>query len=307
MNLKFDLNNVKTTEFGIGRDNGDAQDFSCVSVDDDVQSALHGMVVETWNSMQDITTEPEIYDPSEKYGSSEYVFLPFGNDMSAQLRTLHKANNLEMDSSVLSNPSKVFCYFARLTDSNGLRLTALRRATQFKGVLKNRLIRLVTDALKIIEDNVFKLDRDFDLLIDADRIHILRPRGFEFMGQLEEAVLAAVPKNIEALQKDIGFVKFDGIQDYARKHPRAARYLASIRTQKETKNIDMQSLKKLCKKTGVEVHESDGAISIEDSHVMGFLEVLDRRRYEIELVKDSPERYRAPSRQILKNKSGGNE
>lgn len=32
---------------------------------------------------------------------------------------------------------------------------------------------------------------------------------------------------------------------------------------------------------------------------MGFLEVLDRRRYEIELVANSPEQYRAASRSKL--------
>src|SRR2546426_481228 len=81
------------------------------------------------------------------------------------------------------DPATVFCYFARLTDSKGRRLTALRRATQFKGVLKSRLLRLVTDSLKLVEDHIFKLDRDFDLLIDSANVHILRPSGFEFAGE----------------------------------------------------------------------------------------------------------------------------
>jgi hypothetical protein len=32
---------------------------------------------------------------------------------------------------------------------------------------------------------------------------------------------------------------------------------------------------------------------------MGLLEVLDRRRYEVELVKDSPERFKAASRRKI--------
>lgn len=305
MKLNFDFQNVKTTEFGIGRDNGDDQAFSFVAVDGNVQSALREMAVDTWNAMQSISTAPSRYEPSEKHGSCEYVYLPLDDDLNAQLRALHKANNLAVDSTALSNPSKVFCYFARLTDTKGRRLTALRRATQFKSVLKNRLIRLVTDALKIIEDKVFKLDIDFDLLIDTENIHILRPSGYEFVGQLQAAVLAAALENIKVIQKDLSFVDFDGIQDYASKHPRAARYLASIRAQKETKNIDKRALKKLCKNTCVEIHEANGTINVQEGHVMGFLEVLDRRRYEVELVKDSPERYRAPSRQKLGNPSGG--
>ncbi len=80
---------------------------------------------------------------------------------------------------------------------------------------------------------------------------------------------------------------------------RAARYLASIRSQKETKNIDKTALKKLCKSTGVDLRESNGRLAVDDAHILGFLEVLDRRRYELELVKGSPERFRAASRERL--------
>lgn len=305
MKLNFEFQNIKTIEFGIGRDNRDGQAFSFVSADGNVQSALRDMAVDTWNVMQSLNTAPDRYEPSEKHGGCDYLYLPLKDDLSAQLRQLHEANNLAVNPAALSDPLKVFCYFARLTDAKGRRLTTLRRASQFKGVLKNRLIQLVTDSLKIIEDKVFKLDTDFDLLIDAENIHILRPSSFEFVGQLQAAVLAAAPENIKVIQKDLTFVDFGGIQDYASKHPRAARYLASIRAQKETKNINKRALKKLCKNTGVEVHEANGKISVQEGHVMGFLEVLDRRRYEIGLVKDSPERYRAPSRQKLGNPSGG--
>ena len=102
------------------------------------------------------------------------------DELASSIRELHDAANLDIDATALEDPSGVFCYFARLTDKKKRRLTALRRATQFKGVLKSRLIRLLTDALKLIEDQVFKLDTDFDLLIDSQHVHILRPSGFEF-------------------------------------------------------------------------------------------------------------------------------
>ncbi|MFQ5472724.1 MAG: DUF4868 domain-containing protein, partial [Dehalococcoidia bacterium] len=108
-----------------------------------------------------------------------------------------------------------------------------------------------------------------------------------------------VPQNMKAIRKDLPFVDFDGIEDYAGKRPRAARYLASIRAQEETKNIDKAALKRLCKRTGVEVKESNGKVIVPDGHEMGFLEVLDRRRYEVDLVKEEPERYRAASRRKI--------
>ncbi|HWQ38167.1 MAG TPA: Kiwa anti-phage protein KwaB-like domain-containing protein [Burkholderiales bacterium] len=305
MKLQFDLQSIKHVEFGVGRDIDDARTYAYVPVDAGVQQALREMVDATWAAMRQLTADPPLYEPSEKHASEEYLHLPLDDELSAPLKSLHEAVNLDPAANALQDPGKVFCYFARLTDAKGRKLTALRRATQFKGVLKNRLIRFADDTLRIIEDRVFKLDTDFDVLIDDAAIHILRPSGFEFAGQLQSAILAAVPKNAKALQHDIAFVDFGGIAAYAATHPRAARYLASIRGQKESKNIDKRNLKKLCKATGVDFSEINGKLVVDEGHVMGFLEVLDRRRYEVELVKDQPEHYRAASRAPLQKKPGG--
>jgi hypothetical protein len=299
MTLEFDLESVTVTEFGVGRDHGDGRTFAAVPVDAAVQAALREMVQATWVAMQNDEHGPAQYEPSEKHGSTEYLYLPVTDDMATSVRELHEAINLEIADGALDDPANVFCYFVRLTDKEGRRLTALRRASQFKGVLKKRLIRFVSDSLKLIEDSVFKLDSDFDLLVDAGHVHILRPSGFEFAGKLQQAILEAVPENIKAIGKDLAFVDFEGIAAYAGKHPRAARYLASIRGQEETKSIDKALLKKLCKQTGVEFTQSKGKVVIMDGHELGFLEVLDRRRYEVSLVKEKPEQYRAASRRKI--------
>lgn len=299
MTLEFDLGSVTVTEFGVGRDHGNGQTFAAVPVDADVQAALLVMVQATWDAMQNGEDGPAKYEPSEKHGSTEYLYLPLTDGLATSVRELHQATNLTIDAAVLDDPSGLFCYFVRLTDKKDQRLTALRRASQFKGVLKKRLIRLVSDSLKLIDDAVFKLDSDFDLLVDTANVHILRPSGFEFAGKLQQAILAAVPENIKGIEKDLKFIEFDGIEAYAGKHPRAARYLASIRGQEETKSIDKALLKKLCKQTGVEIIESKGKLVITDGHEMGFLEVLDRRRYEVSLVREKPEQYRAASRRKI--------
>lgn len=301
MKLNFDIGNVTVTEFGVGRDDGNGQSFVAVPVDAEVQTALHEMVRTTWAAMQNDGDDPAKYEPSEKHGATEYLYVPLDDDLASGIRELHAAANLNTDASALADPSDVFSYFARLTDKKKRRLTALRRATQFKGIVKSkgRLVRMLDDSLRIVEDTVFKLDSDFDLLVDAANVHILRPSGFEFAGQLQQAILDAVPENIKAIRKDLAYVEFDGIEDYAGRHPRAARYLASIRGQAETKNIDKASLKRLCNSTGVEVTETKGKIAVAAGHEIGFLEVLDRRRYELELVKGQPERFRAASRKKL--------
>lgn len=53
--------------------------------------------------------------------------------MASSVRELHEATNLNIEAGALDEPADVFCYFARLTDKKKRRLTALRRASQFKG------------------------------------------------------------------------------------------------------------------------------------------------------------------------------
>lgn len=299
--LQFDLGSVSVIEFGVGRDLGGGQAFQMIPVDAGVQAALVEMVQATWAAMKTANQAPSRYEPSEKHAATEYLYLPLDDALAASIRELHNASVLEIHASALADPSDVFCYFTRMTDQQQRRLTALRRASQFKGVLKskNRLVRMLDDTLQVIEDTVFKLDNDFDLLVDVKNVHILRPSAFEFAGKLQQAILDAVLENIAAMRKDLAFVEFGGLQTYAGQHPRAARYVASIRAQAETKSIDKALLKKLCKQTGVKVAESGGKITVEPGHEMAFLEVLDRRRYEVSLVKEKPELYRAGSRKKI--------
>lgn len=303
MKLEFDLTRVSVMEFGVGREDNNGESFVVVPVDARVQVALREMVEATWDAMQTDEEGPTKYAPSEKHGATEYLYMSLDDELAVSVRELHNATNLVIHAAALSDPTDVFCYFARLTDEKGKRVTALRRATQFKGVLKskNRLVRMLDDTLKVIEDTVFKLDNDFDLLVDSSNVHILRPSGFEFAGKLQQAILDAVPENIKAIRKDLAFVEFDGIAEYAGRHPRAARCLASIRWQEETKSINRALLKKLCKQTGVDVTESNGKVIVTDGYEMGFLEVLDRRRYKLELVKGEPERFRAASRKRIRD------
>jgi hypothetical protein len=299
MNLEFDLDSIENTEFGVGIEESNDSGIFVVPVDECVQLALQSMTKATWQAAQGLSASPSLYDPSEKYESFEFVYLPLDDAFAKQMRDLHQANNIRINADALSKPDSIFHYFARMTDKKGRRLTVLRRASQFKGLLKSRLIRLLTDAITLVEGNIFKLDNDFDLLIDSEKVYVLRPSGFEFVAQLKEAVLAAVPANIKVLQQDLDFLDFSNIQDYACKHPRAARYLASIRSQNEAKNIDKDLLKKRCIDTGLEIHESNGKLSVDTGNIMDFLEVLDRRRYEVELVKGSLERFKAPSRKKI--------
>ena len=296
--LAFELDNMRVTEFGVGRDNGDIYQFLAIPVDGDVRTALADMAQSTWNAMREVEEDPAQYQPAEKHGSTEYLLVQEGDDLEHSLRQLHNAENLPLDANALQDPSAISCYFGRFTDGQGQRLTALRRASHFKGVLNRPLLRINRDTLELVEDDVFKLDNDFDLLLDSQYTHILRPAAFESLAKLRQAILDAVPTNIASLARHLDFIDVGGIETYASTHPRAARYLASIRTQ-NVAGITRQSLGNLCRRTGVQIDERNGLVAVSDGHVMGFLEVLDRRRYEVELVVNTPEQFRATSRRRI--------
>jgi hypothetical protein len=299
MKLAFNLESVHTTEFGVGRYVDDAEAFLLVPVDANVQDVLREMATATWEAMQNNTEDPEEYQPSEKHGGQQYVYLEAASPFAGPLQNLHTANNLPTDADALSEPSLLFLYFARFVDARHRRLTAVRRATQFKGVLRARLLRFIDDTLQLLQENTFRLDSDFDLLIDSSYVHILRPSGFEIIGGLQEAIRSAVPANIAQIKADMPFVNFDGIQSYAERHTRAARHLASIRSQQETLNISPTLLRNVCKTQKIGFTTNKGVITVDAGQEMDFLDVLDRRRYELELVAGSQELYKAASRRKI--------
>ena len=269
MTTNFDFNNITLTEFGLGLDQ-DQRSYVQVPVDGDVQSSLLEMAQETSRLMTAIAATPENYQPSEKYASTEHLILALSDDMAISIRELHNAANIEEDASALDSADDCFAYYARFTDSQNRKLTAVRRASQFKGVLKKRLISWGDNTLKIIPDKVFKLDNDFDFLVDSAQIHILRPSGLEFTAQLQEAIMAAVQGNVDNISSEISYVNFESISEYAQKHPRAARYIASIRSQSEAHNVDKNKLKLFCQRTGVSFTETNNQLNIDDANVMGF-------------------------------------
>ena len=298
MTIEFDLNSVTNTEFGVGRDANGNSGFGIVPADASVQSALLSMAKTTLDKMKAYEDGPTAYEPSEKHAGTEYLVVAVGGALDAAIRELHNAENLSFDRGRLSNPETIFCYFARFTDSRRRRLTAVRRATHFKGVLKNKLLRIDDDTLKIVEDNVFKLDNEFDLLLDSVRTHVWRPSAFESLGRLTEVILDAVPGNVDAISLDLPFVEMSGVKEYAKSRPRAARYLASIRSQR-LKGMDRSALVALCDSTGVDVRDVNGKLEVTAGNEMGLLEVLDRRRYLLELVLNQPERFRASRRERI--------
>ena len=138
-----------------------------------------------------------------------------------------------------------------------------------------------TDALGIVDGPIFQLNADFDVIVDSDTVHIIHPNSFKLLGEIEEAIAEAVPHNVAAIAQAATYVDWANVEDYAASHSRAASLLASIRTNGYAENLDKSALESLCKGTGVSLEDVQGKIVVSDEQILPFLEVVDRRRYEI--------------------------
>lgn len=310
MELYFDMSQVVTVEFGIGLDEPDAPKFFHVPSTKEVQQTLIDMVVNTVTELSALDTseqDPEPYEPSEKYASEEHTYLPINNPLAGLVKELHESNNLDNGGSLLvDQDADVFCYFVKMTDASGRRLTAVRRASGFNLIgRKRRLIVLVSDAVELAPQPLFKLDNDFDLVVDDRYVHILRAAGFEAVGRLKQAILDSVDRNITEIEQSLPFLDVENIKEYASGHVRAARYLASIRAQGRLSDVDPAKLKAYCERQGVQLIERDGKLIVENESAMNFLLVLDRRLYDVDwFTNGEREQYVAHARRRSKPHSG---
>ena len=298
--IRLDIGSVQTVEFGVGRD-AKSPSFVRVPANKDVTDALCEMVRCTISDIES-SESTERYEPSEKYTNPEYLNCALSQDSASAIREVHEPVSLDEDRDALADPGAVFCYFTRVSDGSGARLTALRRASQFKGILKSSLMHRVqlTDDYSLYAKDMFKLDAGFDVLVDGDTIHIWRPSGFEYLAQLGSEVLAAAKVNFVHVRDQLPFMDLEAVENYASKRVRAARLVAAIRSAERAAGVDQEALARQCGRTGVHLEEcDDGRLRVLEGSELGFLEVLDRRRYEVELVEGDREAFRAGSRKSV--------
>jgi len=298
---RVDVNHIQTVEFGVCLSKSQEDAWVIVPVDTTVQEVIKEMVCSTAEQLRCFVQEADLptYEPAEKYASMEALRYPIEHDdKDTTPIKLFNAQNLPTEQNGLNDPSEIFFYFAICRDQQNKKLLAIRRAAQFKAVLKakGRLIRWLDDTMSAVEDDIFKLDQDFDYLVTEDEIYILRPSGFEFTADLDELVLAKATQNTQKLQQIMEFVDFNSLAEYVSMHKRAARLVAAIRSRDDLSGITVDSLKAVCKATGVEVEEIDDKVGPVSGHEMHFLMLLDRRRYSLALIEENTETYEAASR-----------
>ena len=296
--MKFDFDKIVRAEFYVCLSVEGKELHYQVPVDASVQEALKEMVTATVTRVVECKDEDrfEEFSPSQKYGATDAVFCRLDSEFAEVPRDLLEEMQVPETRHALDDLQQISYYYVIAFDEAGSKLLGVRRASQFKGVLKSKLVTIIDNTMKLLPETTFRLDADFDYLVFDEMLWALRPAGLEFTGKLTEAVKAAAPQSAEEVVKRISFLNLTALGSYASKHPRAARYLAAVRARTDLEEISQTLLIDYCTNSNVQLVELNGKLSPADGFEILFLEVLDRRIFTAELIEGLKERYEAPNR-----------
>jgi hypothetical protein len=296
--MSFSYASVETTEFGVCHGRLGAHQASTVPVDAEVQGMLRKIVDDTRESLglHDKSTVLDCYEPSEEHSADRRLALPLTDPLAASLKAFYDVANWPVGGHTLVQPGDITAYFCLMCDSKGNKLLAIRRAAQFKAILKVRLIHLVDDSLKAFPDHVFKLDRDFDLLIVDKTVYINHVAAFEMLAEIEELIRGAAVENTTAIAQTLSFIDFERITDYVSTHKRAARLVAALHARTDLADTSSSKLENECLRSGVQVQTLNGKLAPAPGHELALLQMLDRRRYALSLIDGRWEQFAAGSR-----------
>jgi hypothetical protein len=217
----------------------------------------------------------------------------------ATISSLYDEEGWTPNPRALDTPASIPYYFAVFRDATERKLLGVRQAAQFKGVISKRLIRLLDDSLTMIEDRVFKLDNDFDFLVTAQHVYILRPAGFERIAQVEKFASAKAREKTLALGGQVTFVDFEALADFVAGHKRAARLVAALSARAGLNEIQKSRFRLAAADTGVTLQNVGRKIRPAPGSEMPFLELLDDRRYTTAIKTGPKEAYVASSRKPI--------
>jgi len=288
-------------EFGICSIIDGQESIFRIPIDNSVRVTLYEMHETFYEAFLGIEGEAELFQPSEKYASTEKLIISLNHENLDSLRELYDHVNIPIAEVLLGEiANSITYYFAIFTYHNGMRKIAVKRPAQFKGLLKTKLIHFIDDTLQLVPDNVFKLDNDFDFIIYENNIDILHPTGFSFIADIEAEVLLTAANATRELAQKVPFINFNYLADYVSHSKTAAKLIASIKSRTDLERTSQQKLLEMCVRIGINVREENGQIIPDDHLIVNFLQILDRREYDFDLTDDEPEIYVASSRKKVR-------
>jgi len=302
MSPNFRLNEISVVEFGVCLESNEGEVYYLIPIDRGVKGALKEMLKNTIDALDLQGPEIEPYEASQKYGAMERLKLPIDDQMLEKVRQIYSSENIETNAGKIRDIHEIVYYFGIFRDSKNNKLLAVRRAGSFKGVIKakNRLMQIMDETLKIVEDDIFKLDMEFDYIVFNQMAYILRPSGFEYTAAIDTYILQKAKESALHIARVMPFLDLASLAEYVATHKRAARLIASIRSRRDINRTSRQKLTHECEKFGIELIRENTKWRPAEGHETEFLKLLDRRLYSSSLTDEEDELYEAANRKEIK-------
>jgi hypothetical protein len=298
---EFDLNHVRSVEFLVNvRENGEAENYQ-IPTHDEVQDNLLQMLHDTAALFQEADDIGELqeHELSEKYAPRETLVADIDAESMAMPKLLFDEEGWETKANALTEPGSIPFYFAVFRDGKKRKLVAVKRATRFKGVLKSPLVQLFDDSLRMVGDNVFRLDHEFDFLVTSERVYILHPLQFDFVADIEELIAARAHDKAMAIGDRVKFADFGRIAEFVKSKKRAARIVASLSARDDLAQIKKSKFIAAAAENGVKLEQVGHRFGPAEGFEFGFLELLDSRRYTTNIKVGDKEKFLASSRKRI--------
>ena len=293
------LNNYLVIEFGVGFENGNQPVIlNKISINDSVREVLDEMKENFEAQYLAIPDAVEVFELSEKYAPTEKLTYPLVQAELPELFDLYaNTGAIPMnDINLKQNLSLISFYFAIFHHVNGSRSVGVKRPGQFKGLLHKKVMRFWDDSLSIVPDNLFKLDSDFDFFLNQNSIDILHPSGFLYVSGIDRHTLANAQLVTNALSQRINFINFAHLAPLVVQKVSAVKLISSIKSRPDLENTNEQKLMNKCIAHGIALNHVGGLLVPADADLIPFLQVLDRRLYDYDLLDNNTEQYLASSR-----------
>lgn len=245
------------------------------------------------------TTLTDVTDISEDYGEPRRIFAARDAEHFGDVSAIFDIGALNDLANLDDHIRDIDYYFCEFRDAANAKIVGVKKAVQFKTTLaaRNKLARLVNDTLQIIEENVVKIDPLFDALITDQNIFILKPRAVEYIADMVTHVAGAATEKVRHIHDNIAFLDLSRIEEKISSHPKMARMAASIAARDDLAEFQQDKIVALATQHGVVFKEIDGRLQCRVSDEAKLLEILDARRYHLDLANDGGDPYRASARQ----------
>lgn len=293
------------TDFFVAVGRGKTPDFSFVRTDKTVRNALVEAATATWSAMLDQSPEPSLYDTSNEYPPTSFLYFPLADPLVEKAKYIQSIMNPSEVTNPLQVLPKISLYVAKLHDHDGRTCTAVKATSSFGRMLEQRfLARLTGQELSLVEEPKFQLSDEFDFFIDANDVFIYRHSAFESTCNLGKAIQEAAGHIVECLSQELDFVDFTSMASGVSTSLRSVRQLAAIRSHRYHQNLSRERLTHYCDLHRIRYSVEGGKILVQTEDQLLFLQLMARKILGIQLTDEGAEYFAVSSRKALRASVG---